>query len=302
MPFLTSSSDVIRIVTAASVAAITVDADWMTTNAAGTVLTPGSQVLNITAAGTNTIVPAPTGTDKVNVVGITITNNNASTPCPITVQKFNGTLAADLMGVTLMAGENLVLLETGEWRHHDTQGGLYSYTGVNRPNLGIVGTLGETIARELCGESNNTLAVSGTLNMQAIWLDAGTLVTNITLSSATTAAGTPTNYRFGLFDASRNKLAESANQTTTAWAANTVKSLAMTTPYRVPTSGLYYIGYYMTATTVPTIKGNTTKTGGQLAGAAPILHGASSTGLTTAMPNPAAAITVSTTTFWAAVS
>ena len=170
------------------------------------------------------------------------------------------------------------------------------------PNLGITGTLAESMPRELCPEVNTTAAASGTLNMQLIYLQAGTLVSNITLASATTAAGTPTNYFFALYDASRNLLAQSANQTTTAWAANTVKTLAMTTPYRVPTSGPYYIGYMMTATTVATIKGGTARTGGQLTAAAPIVYGTSTTGLTTAMPNPAAAITSSTASLYAAVS
>jgi hypothetical protein len=302
MLLLTSTSDIIRIVTASAVSTITVDASYMTTNAAGTTITPGSTITNITTAATTTVAAAPTGTDKINVLSLSITNNHASTACAVTVQKYNGTIAADLIGVTLLAGENLILDEGGDWNHHDTQGARYNYTGPQAVNLGIAGTLSETIPRELCTETNTTMAVSGTLNMQAIYLWAGQLVSSITLSSATTAAGTPTNYRFGLFDGSRNLLAESANQTTTAWAANTVKTLAMGTPYRVPVSGLYYIGYYMTATTVPTIKGQTARTGGQLAGTAPILGGSSSTGLTTANPNPAAAITAGTITFWAAVT
>ena len=76
----------------------------------------------------------------------------------------------------------------------------------------------------------------------------------------------------------------------------------MTTPYTVPTTGLYYLGYFITATTVPTLKGGTAKTGGQLNGTAPILFGTSSTGLTTTLPNPAAAITAGTASFWACVT
>jgi hypothetical protein len=138
--------------------------------------------------------------------------------------------------------------------------------------------------------------------MMGIYLVAGQLVSNIGISSATTAAGTPTNYFFALYDGARALRAVSANQTTTAWAANTYKSLAMTTPYRVPTSGLYYIGFMMTATSIITTKGNTAKTGGQLAGQVPILHGTSTTGLTTAMPDPAAAITVGLVTMYACVT
>lgn len=300
MLLLTSTSDVIRVVTGAAVSTITVDAAYMD-NASGTI-TPGSTITNVTTAATTTIVAAPGSGVQRNVLSLTIMNNNTSAACPLTVQKFNGTLAADLMGVTLMAGENLVLSEDGSWQHHDTQGGLYSASLVSRVPLGIIGTLAETIARELCSETNSTWGASGVLNMMAIWLDVGTLVSAISISSATTAAVSPTNYRFGLYDRSRNKLAESANQTSTAWIANTPKTLAMTTPYRVPSSGLYYVGYYMTATTVPTLKGNPLKTGGQLAAVAPILHGTSSTGLTTALPNPAAAITGGVATFWAAIS
>jgi hypothetical protein len=58
----------------------------------------------------------------------------------------------------------------------------------------------------------------------------------------------------------------------------------------------------MAATTIITSKGNTAKTGGQLVAQVPILHGISTTGLTTTLPNPAAAITGGLVTAWAAVS
>ena len=76
----------------------------------------------------------------------------------------------------------------------------------------------------------------------------------------------------------------------------------MTSAYRVTASGPYYIGYFMTATTVATLKGGTARTGGQLAGSAPIIYGTSTTGLTTALPATAAAITSATASIYAAVS
>lgn len=300
MLLLTSTSDIVRIVTGSAVSTITVDASYMD-NASGTV-TPGSTITNITTATTTTVVAAPASSTQRNVLALYITNNNSSSSCGVTVQKYNGTIAADLISVILLPGENLMMDEDGRFVHLDANGGIYGYQGPFSPNLGITGTIAETIPRILCSETNTTPAASGSLNMMAIYLYAGQLVSNITLCSATTAAGTPTNYYFALYSEDRVLLAQSANQTTTAWAANTVKTLAMTTPYRVPSSGLYYIGYYMTATTRPTLKGNAAKTGAQLAGAAPILHGTSSTGLTTALPDPAGAITASTWTFWAAVS
>jgi hypothetical protein len=236
------------------------------------------------------------------VKDISIENNNASASNFITVQIFDGTTAYDIISLTLLAGENLQYDAEGNWTHYDANGAPYTYQVPAAANLGITGTIAETHPREIVTEINSTLAASGTLNMQAIYLTAGQLVSNITLHSATTAAGTPTNYFFGLFDINRNLLAQSANQTTNAWAANTQKTLAMTTAYRVPTSGIYYIGYFMTATTVPTMKGTTTRTASQIAGLAPILQGTSSTGLTTALPNPAAAISVSVNNFYASVS
>lgn len=301
MLLLTSTSDKVQVITGAAGASVDVHTSWVD-NASGTI-TPGRfNVVGIATATTTDIVASPGASTQRNVKGIYITNTSATVSTQVTVIHTDGTNIADLMGVTLLAGENLIMDAMGLWHHHDSQGGRYVYAGPPIVNLGATGTLAETMPRETCPEVNTTVAASGTLFMQALFLKAGQLVSNITLASATTAAGTPTNYFFALYDTNRNLLAQSANQTTTAWAANTVKTLAMTTPYRVPTSGLYYIGYFMTATTVATLKGGTAKTGGQLAGAVPILHGSSTTGLTTALPNPAAAITVGTATIYGAVS
>ena len=300
MLLLTTISDVLRVVTGAAVATIGVHASWV--DLMSGIPTPGNTLTAITTAATTTVVPAPVALTTRNIKALIVSNNNSTTACQITVQHFNGTVSVDLATVTLLASERLVMAESGWWEHYDANGALYTHFGPPVANLGILGTLAETLPRELCPEVNTTVAASGTLFMQAIYLKAGQLISNISLCSATTAAGTPTNYFFALYDSARNLLANSANQTTTAWLANTPKTLAMTTPYRVPASGLYYIGYFMTATTVATLKGGTAKTGAQLAGTVPILQGTSSTALTTALPNPAAAITVSTASIWAATS
>lgn len=300
MLLLTTTSDVIRIVTGAA-ADIDVYAAWVD-NASGAI-TPGRTVTPaITTATTTTVVPAPGASTQRNVKYLNITNNHASQSCVVDVEFFDGTNPTELRAVTLLPGENLAMDANAEWHHRDAQNAEYSYTVPARANLGTTGTLAETIPRELCPEVNTTAPASGTLGMMAIYLAAGTLVSTITLWSATTAAGTPTNYMVGLYDANRNLLAQSANKTTEAWAANSAKAFAMTTAYRVPTSGLYYIGYFMTATTVATLKGGTARTGGQLNGAAPIVYGTSNTGLTTALPNPANALTSTTASLYAAVS
>ena len=302
MLLLTSTSDLIQVITGSAGASVDVHASWVD-NASGTI-TPGrTNTVGIATATTTTVVASPGASTQRNIKLLDITNTHATVSTQVTVIHTDGTNASDLMGVTLLPGENLLFSSSGEWSHHDSQGADYAYSVPAAANLGITGTLAETIPREICPEVNTTVAASGTLFMQAIYLTAGQLVSNITMASATTAAGTPTNYFFALYSgATRSLLAQSANQTTTAWAANTVKTLAMTAAYRVPTSGLYYIGYFMTATTVATLKGGTARTGGQLAGAVPILNGISTTGLTTALPNPAAAITAGTVSIYAAVT
>ena len=299
MLLLTSTSDIIRIVTG-SAADVDVHASWVD-NVSGTI-TPGrTNTPAIVTATTTTVVAAP-GSGQRNVKALYIHNVSATVTTTVTVQHFDGTTSIDLVNCTLLPDEHLNLSEDGDWHHRSSTLAEYTYQVPAGPCLGPTGCLAETMPREICPEVNTTVAASGTLFMQAIYLTAGQLVSNISLCSATTAAGTPTNYFFALYSGARALLAQSANQTTTAWAANTFKTLAMTTPYRVPTSGLYYIGYFMTATTVITAKGGTAKTGGQLASTVPILHGTSTTALTTALPDPAAAITGGTATIYASVT
>lgn len=166
----------------------------------------------------------------------------------------------------------------------------------------ITGALYETFDRCLCDEVNTAVLSTGRLSLQAIWLPANTTISSISFWSATTAAGTPTNQLFGIYDINLNLLRSSTNDTTTAWAANSKKTLSLTSSFTTTYSGLHYLGCMVTATTVPTLKGNTAKTGGQLGAAAPSMGGTSTTGLTTALPATAAATGTVTTSFWGCVS
>jgi len=166
----------------------------------------------------------------------------------------------------------------------------------------LSGALYETRDRDLVEEVNTALLSTGRLSLQAIWLPAGVTISSISFWSATTAAATPTNQLFGLFDSSYNLLRSSTNDTTTAWAANSKKTLSLTSTFTTTYSGLHYLGIMVTATTVPTLKGNTAKVGGQLNAAAPSMGGTSTTGLTTALPATAAAPGTVTTSFWGCVS
>lgn len=301
MLLLTSTADKIQLLTGAAGASIDVHCSYVD-NANG-VITPGRlNTVGIATATTTDIVNSPASGVQRNVRSIFITNTHATNSTQATVFHTDGTNVSDIIGVTLLAGENLTMGEDGAWRHFDAQGGLYSYAGPLTANLGTTGTLAETMPRETCPEVSTTAGASGTLFLQAIYLKAGTLVSNITIWSATTGALTTSNLFFALYNQNRSLLAQSADQGAYTWAANVQKTLAMTTPYRVPTSGLYYIGILQVATTIATIKGGTAKTSGNLGNAAPAISGPSNAGLTTALPNPANTPTTSTATIYAAVS
>lgn len=115
------------------------------------------------------------------------------------------------------------------------------------------GALGETMNRRLAGSAITITTANAVYS--AIYLTAGTVVTNITFVSGSTAAGTPTHQLFGLYDSGLNKLASTADATSAAWAANSEKTLALTSPYTVTADGIYYLACAVVATTPPTLCG-----------------------------------------------
>lgn len=116
-------------------------------------------------------------------------------------------------------------------------------------------TLGSTIPRDLATTNNLASLTSGTLYLFGLYFPAGTKISNISFISGGTAAGTPTHQWFALYDKSLAKLQVTADDTTTAWGANTLKSLALASPYTTTYDGMYYVGYMVAATTVPTLTG-----------------------------------------------
>ncbi len=297
--FLANTSSIIRVVTGSAVSTIGVHADWV--DISGSTITPGSTNTAITTATTTTVVAAPAGSTTRNVRGIRIDNNHASSSCVVTIQHFDGTTSVDIEKITLAAGESFSMAEDGEWRHLTAYGAEYEYAGPSIPTLGITGTVAETMPRELCTETNNGPLVSGRLFLQPIFLKAGQVATNISFFSATTAAGTPTNQFFCIYSNDGLLLAQTANATTAAWAANTIKTLALTSPYTVPKTGVYQIGIMVTATTVPTLKGTSVSTGTLNWAFAP-LRNQSTSGLTTALPDFATTFLATVANAWAAIT
>lgn len=102
---------------------------------------------------------------------------------------------------------------------------------------------------------NLSALTSGVMTSVALYLREGDVVTNLTFHSATTAAGTPTAWWFALYDPDGALLAQTADQTTTAWAANTTKTVALASAQTIAETGVHYAAVMVTATTVPTLTG-----------------------------------------------
>lgn len=191
MLLLTSTSDIIRVVTGAAVSTITVQTSYVD-NASGTI-TPLRTNTNISTATTTTIVASPSASTQRNVKLISITNNNATTSCQITVQHFDGTTSVDLMGVTLKAGENLIFDDNGNWHHHDLQGA--EFTAMSTPPL-IFNNSSSTVS---AGYATDTLLAGSSILLPSGVTIAGILY-EVIFDMVKTAAGTAApivNIRFG---------------------------------------------------------------------------------------------------------
>ncbi len=133
MLLLTSTSDLVRLVTGTATTTIEVHASYVDVN--GTTITPDRKNTRITTATTTTIVGSPAASTQRNVKAIYVTNNSAGTSCNVAVEHTDGTDVIELMQFVLLPGENMGYREDGSWVHRDAQGaeyppaGLGAYTG-----------------------------------------------------------------------------------------------------------------------------------------------------------------------------
>lgn len=256
------------------------------------------------ASSVATIYTVPSSTTTFVKSILVVNNDTAARTFSLYV---NGTAAGNKITPSLEvpAGGQAIYEDGAGWSVYTANGILLS--GAVPLNMFdsaffVTGCKAETFSRKLVPEVNTALLTTGRLSLESIAIREGELLTSISFWSATTAAGTPTNQLFGLYDNNLNLLRSSVNGTTAAWAANTRKTLDLTSTFTTTYSGLYYLGIMVTATTVPTMKGYTARTGGQLNAAAPSMGGTSNTGLTTALPNPANAPGTVTTSVWGCVN
>lgn len=140
--------------------------------------------------------------------------------------------------------------------------------------------------RQLDCNSDLGALTTAVLTSVAVPVQTGEVITSITFKSGATPAGTPLNWWFALYSPAGALLAQTADQATAAWAANTVKTLDLATAQRASAAGVYYVGIMVKATTPPTLIGHDVG----LAGAADailsskVLAQTSGSGLTTTAP------------------
>jgi hypothetical protein len=115
-------------------------------------------------------------------------------------------------------------------------------------------TVAESIPRIQAG-GNIAIAATGVVLSVGVPLQFGDRVANVTFSTATTAAGTPTAGFAALYTPAGALLAQTADFGSTARAANTAYTVALATAQIIDTPGLYYAAISFTATTVPTLRG-----------------------------------------------
>jgi hypothetical protein len=115
-------------------------------------------------------------------------------------------------------------------------------------------TLVSNLDRAQCGGNLSALTTQ-VMTSVALPLNAGDLVTSLTFMSATTAANTPTNWWFALYSPASALIAQSADQESAAWGANTAKTLALSAPHLVTAAAVYYAAIMVKASTPPTLVG-----------------------------------------------
>lgn len=119
------------------------------------------------------------------------------------------------------------------------------------------GTLARTMPRRLVtGGGLSGLSTTGQVAVTSLPLPAGLIVTSIMTGIGNTGATGPTHFWMALTDAQLNVLAVTADQTGATQAAGSAIKAAVTIPYQVSQTGLYYVAVSSSAsTTAPTLAG-----------------------------------------------
>jgi len=149
MILLTSTSDLIKLVTSAAANSIDVHASYV--DLSGTTVTPGRQNTKITTATATNIVASPGAATSRNLKGLYISNNSVGTNCTVAVQHFDGANTVELIEFVLLPGENLGYREDGSWVHRDSQGAEYPPSGLGNYNGKLIPFMKTSTAAKAAG-------------------------------------------------------------------------------------------------------------------------------------------------------
>lgn len=238
------------------------NADFNYQSAAGTVLLSWAKIA-VSATTAQAVTAADATNPRRDLIYVTqggvvtyVAGVANATPCPPTLPLNCVPLAI----IDVPANATVLANGTNTANAYVTDKRIMLNFGQGSPSnllaTGAVNIRAETFPRSTAVNTGTSIG-TGRLRGTAIWLPAGFTVNNIIIpSGAGGAASTPTHWWFALLDLNGDLLAVTADQTTTAFAASTVKSLAIATTaqgsqssFTTTYSGIHYIGMGMTATT-----------------------------------------------------
>jgi hypothetical protein len=242
MLLLTTTSDVIRIVTDAAVT-VDVHASWVDRN--GSTDTPGSTNTAISTATTTTVVASPASSTYRNVRRMVIRNKHASSSVGVTVQLYNGATAYELDKRTLAPGSSLT------W---DDLHGFYPTSSVtqSRPWHGVVaGCAGEGNPGDLMlhvQRAGNVAATPTNISTSVARCSAFMLPADMTVNRIRAfGVGATTNvYRVALYRYS--DLARLTNELAFTTAVDTWVSIGSALGVSLTKDTLYFIACSVNAT------------------------------------------------------
>jgi hypothetical protein len=151
--------------------------------------------------------------------------------------------------VTLLGGLTSNTRDALTWIETANPSNPSTFFRANQPRIGMY---------DSASDSGQVALATGVMTAVRIKLVAGDVITNVSFRSGQTAAGTPTAWWFALYSNAGTPalLAQTADQTSTAWAANTTKTLALATAQTISTTGFYWVAINVTATTPPSLLGS----------------------------------------------
>lgn len=134
---------------------------------------------------------------------------------------------------------------------------------------------------------------SGTVQCTGIIIPAGVTINDISMIIGSTGATSPTHQIAGIYQGD-TLLATTADATSAAISANTLWQKTLTASWTCPETDYYSIGFFITASVMPTFAGYTLHHSIASSCTAIPLCGTADTGRTTSLPSTKSSITATT--------